>query len=335
MKRTTLKDLAKLLNLSPSTVSRALADHQDISEETKRRVQEVAQRMNYIPNLRAKYLRTRHSNIIALILPEMNMFFMPSLMNGINKVVEAKNYSLIVLQSDNSLWKEKQLVQYCLNLSVDGVLLSVSKETTNLSHLSPLHDNEVPVVLLDRLIENESFSTVKIADQEAAFRATSYLIEKGHERIVGVFSDTKLSISTERIKGFKEAHANKRLKFKKSQVLTIDSVENFDHLFKQTIEKVKDVTAFFIMSDELMVRTFHLLRQSGYKIPEDCSLIAISDGKAPRFLFPNITHLHHSGHDVGEKAAHILIGLIQDYSDTVIDAKVKTALVELGSVQEI
>ena len=137
MKRTTLKDLAKLLNLSPSTVSRALADHQDISEETKRRVQEVAQRMNYIPNLRAKYLRTRHSNVIALILPEMNMFFMPSLMNGINKVVEAKNYSLIVLQSDNSLWKEKQLVQYCLNLSVDGVLLSVSKETTNLSHLSP------------------------------------------------------------------------------------------------------------------------------------------------------------------------------------------------------
>ncbi|MBX2818158.1 MAG: LacI family transcriptional regulator [Rhodothermaceae bacterium] len=335
MKRTTLKDLAKLLNLSPSTISRALADHPDISENTKRRVQDVAKGMNYIPNLRAKYLRTRHSNVIALILPEMNMFFMPSLMNGINKVVENKDYSLIVLQSDNSLWKEKQLIQYCLNLSVDGILLSVSKETKNLSHLSPLLDNEVPVVLLDRLIDNDSFSTVNIANQEAAFKATNYLIEKGHQRIVGVFADTELSISTERILGFREAHAGSGIALRKNQILAIDNIEKFDTLFMRTLGKVKDVTAFFIMSDELMVRTFRLLRQCGYTIPDDCSLIAISDGEAPGFLFPNITHLLHSGYDVGEKAAHILIGLIKDYSDTVIDAKVKTALIEGGSVQEI
>lgn len=331
MKRTTLKDLAKLLSLSPSTISRALADHPDISAETKKRVQDVAQGMNYIPNLRAKYLRSRHSKLIALIMPEMNMFFMPSLMNAINKVVEAKDYSLIVLQSDNSLWKEKQLIQYCLNLSVDGVLLSVSTETSNLSHLTPLQNNEIPVVLFDKLIENDAFSTVNIDDQEAAFKATDYLIQQGHKEIAGIFADTKMAISRERIQGFREAHAHNNLPLPQKQIVSIPDPSKIN----LALAKVAYATAFFAMSDELLVWTHHYLNQQGYRIPEDCSLIAISDGQAPLFLYPKITHLRHTGYEVGEKAAHILIGLIEDYSDTVIDAKIKTSMVVLNSVKVI
>lgn len=329
MKRTTLKDLAKLLGLSPSTVSRALADHPDISDETKQRVKDVARGMNYIPNLRAKYLRSRHSKLIALIMPEMNMFFIPSLMNGINKVVEAKDYSLIVLQSDNSLWKEKQLIQYCLNLSVDGILLSVSTETTNLSHLSPLQNNEIPVVLFDKLIENDAFSTVNIDDQEAAFKATNYLIQKGHKEIVGIFAGTQLAISRKRINGFREAHACNGLPLSNKRIIAIPDATKTE----QSLSKVEYATAFFAMSDELLVWTHHFLNRRGYNIPETCSLIAISDGQAPLFLYPNVTHVLHTGYQVGEKAAHILIGLIEDYSDTVIDAKIKTSLIELDSVK--
>ncbi|MEM8484996.1 MAG: LacI family DNA-binding transcriptional regulator [Bacteroidota bacterium] len=331
MKRTTLKDLAKLLGLSPSTVSRALAGHPDISDATKQRVKDVAQGMNYIPNLRAKYLRSRHSKLIALIMPEMNMFFMPSLMNGINKVVEAKDYSLIVLQSDNSLWKEKQLIQYCLNLSVDGVLLSVSTETNNLSHLAPLQNNEIPVVLFDKLIENDAFSTVNIDDQEAAFKATNYLIQKGHKEIVGIFADTKMAISRERIRGFREAHAHNGIPLSQKRIISIPDATKM----QQSLSKIEYATAFFTMSDELLVWTHHFLNQRGYSIPETCSLIAISDGQAPLFLYPNVTHLLHTGYQVGEKAAHILIGLIEDYSDTVIDAKIKTSLIELDSVKAL
>ena len=136
--RITLKDIAKTVGLSMATVSRALADHPDISRETKERVREVAQALSYIPNYRARYLRAKHSRLIALIVPEMNMFFMPSMITGINRVVQQNDYSLIVFQSDNSIVQERRLVEYCTQLSADGVLLVLSSETSDLAHLNVL-----------------------------------------------------------------------------------------------------------------------------------------------------------------------------------------------------
>ena len=120
--RVTLKDIARQIGLSAATISRALADHPDISGETKQRVRDAAQAMSYIPNYRARYLRAKHSRLIALIVPEMNMFFVPSMIAGINHVVQQNDYSLIVFQSDNSIVQERRLAEYAASLSADGVL---------------------------------------------------------------------------------------------------------------------------------------------------------------------------------------------------------------------
>ncbi|MEO8624005.1 MAG: LacI family DNA-binding transcriptional regulator [bacterium] len=331
-RRVTLKDIAKKVGLSMATVSRALADHPDISGETKERVREVAQALSYIPNYRARYLRAKHSRLIALIVPEMNMFFMPSMIAGINRVVQQNDYSLIVFQSDNSIVQERRLVEYCTHLSADGVLLVLSSETTDLQHLDILHDVGIPVVLLDKTIETIKHTTITIDDQEAGREAAAYLLDHGHQRCIGVFSDQRQRISAQRLKGFRRAHSEQGITVAESQILRVTIIDELSDLLEKAFAAHPDLTAIFTMTDELLVHTHHLLSRRGTRIPEDVSLMAISDGQAPTFLHPNVTHLRHSGVELGERTAHILIGMIEHNSDAMMDVRIRTTLVEMGSV---
>ncbi|MGQ0649030.1 MAG: LacI family DNA-binding transcriptional regulator [Gemmatimonadaceae bacterium] len=330
--RVTLKDIARRLGLSMPTISRALADHPDISKATKERVREVAQALNYIPNYRARYLRAKHSRLIALILPEMNMFFVPSMITGINRVVQQNDYSLIVFQSDNSIVQERRLVEYCTHLSADGVLLVLSSETTDLNHLDILRDCDIPVVLLDRTIETTKHSTVTIDDQEAGREAACYLIDMGHTRSIGIFGDQRQRISSLRLKGFRRGHTENGIQLADSQILRVAIIDELDEQLDRAFQAHPDLTAIFTMTDELLVRTHHLLMRRGSRIPEEVSLLAISDGLAPAFLHPNVTHLRHAGVEVGERTAHILIGMIEHDSDAMMDVRIRTTFVELGSV---
>jgi LacI family transcriptional regulator len=330
--RITLKDIAKSVGLSMATVSRALADHPDISGETKERVREVAQAMAYIPNYRARYLRAKHSRLIALIVPEMNMFFVPSMIAGINHVVQQNDYSLIVFQSDNSIVQERRLAEYCTHLSADGVLLVLSAETSDLQHLETLHEVGIPVVLLDKTIDTAKYTTITIDDEEAGREAASYLIDKGHTCVLGVFGDQRQRISSMRLKGFRRAHSERQLPLAESQVLRITIMDDLEEQLDGAFAAHPDLTAIFTMTDDLLVHTHHVLARRGTRIPEDVSLMAISDGQAPTFLYPNITHLRHSGVEVGERTAHILIGMIEHNSDAMMDIRIRTTLVELGSV---
>jgi LacI family transcriptional regulator len=331
-KRVTLKDIAKNLGLSMATVSRALADHPDISGETKERVRDVAQAMSYIPNYRARYLRAKHSRLIALIVPEMNMFFVPSMIAGINRVVQANDYSLIVFQSDNSIVQERRLAEYCTHLSADGVLLVLSSETADLQHLDVLHEFGIPVVLLDKTIDTVKYTTITIDDEEAGREAAAYLIDRGHSCVLGVFGDQRQRISAMRLKGFRRAHAERGLPLAETQILRVTMIADLEEQLDRAFSAHPDLTAIFTMTDDLLVHTHHLLARRGTRIPEDVSLMSISDGQAPTFLHPNVTHLRHSGVEVGERTAHILIGMIEHNSDAMMDVRIRTTLVELGSV---
>ena len=179
MKKITLKELAKILNMSVSTVSRALADHPDISESTKRKVREASDLYQYSPNLRARYLRTKSSGLVALILPEYNMFFIPTLMKAISEVVNENNYSLLVFQSDDSYEKELDIIAYCNQISVDGILLSIGTGFDHRKDLAELSSDGVPVVLLDRVWPNQRISHVSIKGEQISERAVQYLQEEG------------------------------------------------------------------------------------------------------------------------------------------------------------
>jgi len=336
MKRVTIKDIARVLGVATSTVSRALADHPDISPEMKVRVREAAKALNYIPNLRARYLRSQHSRLVALIVPEVNMFFVPSLMSGVDHVLRENDYSLLLFESDDSVVQERKLAQLCLNLSVDGVLLARSSETTELSHLDALADANLPVVLLDKIIETDRHSTVSINGLDAARRATAYLLDHGHRQIVGVFADDRQRISSQRAEGFRRAFAERGLQIDEGLVVHVRHLDQFDAQFGQALDAHPEATAVFAMSDELLVRAHHGVRSRGLEIPADVSLVAISDGRAPQFLSPNVTHLHHSGAEVGQKAAHILVGMMrQHYAGAALAVTVQTELVEQDSVRTL
>lgn len=336
MKRVTVKDLARLLSVAPSTVSRALADHPDISDETKRRVREAAETLGYIPNLRARYLRAKHSRLVALVVPEVNMFFAPSLMSGVDGVLRENDYSLLLFESNDSVVQERKLARLCLNLSVDGVLVSRSSETTELSHLDALADADVPVVLLDKILETDRHSTVAIDGYGAARRATAYLLERGHRQVVGVFADDRLRISQRRAEGFAQAFRDQRLAAPEPAAVHVRHLHEFEAQVGAALDALDEPTALFAMSDELLVRAYHHVLSRGLRVPEDVSIVAISDGHAPQFLYPRVTHLRHSGYEVGEKAAHILVGMMrQHYAGAALAVTVQTEMVEGASVRTL
>jgi len=336
MKRVTIKDIARVLGVATSTVSRALADHPDISPATKTRVREAATLLGYIPNLRARYLRAQHSRLVALVVPEVNMFFAPSLMSGVNHVLREHDYSLLLLESDDSVVQERKQARLCLHLSVDGVLAAASSETTELAHFDALADAGTPVVLLDKILETDRHATVAIDGLRAAQQATAHLLDHGHRHILGVFGDDRLQISTVRAEGFRRAFAERGLAVGDGQMVHVRHLDQFEAAVGGALDAHPATTAVFAMSDELLVRAHHAVLARGLAVPGDVSLVAISDGRAPSFLHPPVTHLLHSGAEVGQQAAHILVGLMrQDYAGAALAVTVRTELVERASVRTL
>lgn len=333
MKRLTIKDLAKMLNLSTSTVSRALSDHPDISDATKKRVKDTAGEFNYTTNLHARFFRKQHSGLIALILPEVNMFFTPNLIKGINKTIAGSKYSLITFLSNDNYKQEKEMIQECLSWVVEGVLISLSKETKDLNHLEPLIKANIKCVLLDKALESESFPSVTIDSTDASYQAVSHLIKKGHQNILGVFGNPNFSISQERIKGYKKALKEHNLPILKENIISVDKSTDIDFIFPTILQHNKSISAVFTMSDELLAKSLYHINKIGLSIPKDLSIITISDGVYPYLMHPQITHVKDSGAKMGENAAKFLLSSITETSENVSSRSiVSTKLVKLESV---
>lgn len=337
MKRTTIKDLAKLLNLSTSTVSRALSDHPDISDKTKKRVKEIAEEFNYTANVHAQFFRKKRSGLIALILPEVNMFFSPKLIKSINKTIALSNYSLIVSLSNDRLKNEKEIIRQCMSWAVEGVLISLSKYTNDISHLAPLAKAEIKCVLLDKTINNELFPSVTINNIEASYTAVEYLIQKGHSNILGIFGNPNFSISRDRIKGFHKAMKENNIPIIDENIISVEKDSDLDYILPPIFNHNRKLTAIFTMSDELLSKTIYQINKMGFSIPQDLSIISISDGVFPTKIHPKITHIKDSGSKMGRTASNLLLKLIDPVStfDGQLNHLVSTKLVELESVKDI
>ncbi|MCR9063975.1 MAG: LacI family transcriptional regulator [Cytophagales bacterium] len=333
MKRITLRELAQALNMSISTVSRALSDHPDISESTKEKVREASALYNYKPNLRARYLRTKSSGLVALILPEYNMFFIPTLMQSISEVVNKHNYSLLVFQSDDSFEKELDIIDYCNQISVDGILLSLSNGFNKDEDLKELSSDNAPIVLLDKVLPNLKMSCVSVEGDEISQRAVSYLRKKGHKHIGGVFADPGISISQNRLKGFTEAIED--YGDLQGYVLSLENVNETDRELTRFLKEFPEITALYVMSDEIAMRVYHCLNKLNVKIPDEVSVISISDGSLPRLLHPNITHFYHSAAEIGKRAAETLFHVLKSKSAEIENISIECQLVELDSVKDL
>ncbi|MBL7816950.1 MAG: LacI family DNA-binding transcriptional regulator [Saprospiraceae bacterium] len=306
MKRTTIKDIAAIAGVNISTVSRALNNHPDIGVALRNRIKELAIEMNYHPNMTAVQLRKQKSNVIGLIIPEANMFFFPSVIKGISEVIQKSGYKLLVLQSNDDYQQEIENVKICYENSVDGLLMTLSQQTDKLDHLQELKEAGIPIVLLDKVLDNNDFDEVIINDAKATQMCVEYLVNTGCRRILGLFGNKTLTITSKRLDGFNELIATKKelniateCYFLGNTFVAWECVERIYPKFKPD--------GIFAMSDELIAGVIPALKRLKVKIPYECSVIGISDGYLPKILDPEVSYLHHDGLNLGRMAAHHII----------------------------
>ena len=337
MKRSTIRDVASRLGVNPSTVSRALKDHPDIGLALREEIKRVAAEMRYTPNQMAVQLRQRQSHLIGLVIPEITMFFYPSVIRGIEEVLEPRGYQLVMLPSNESPVREAQNLRFCGENQLAGVLISFTRHTSPADGLSLLTRLDMPVVVFDKSLPDLPFDSVILEDEEAACRATRHLIDSGCTRIGGIFGSPNLLITQKRLQGFRRALSLSGLPFSEAMVRFAGDAAEADLSVREMIALEVIPDALFMMSDEIVMGAYPAILRSGIRIPENCSVICISDGFIPGCYYPGISYLHHDGAGIGREAALRLIGLIESDRSVALPEHrmVNAELVELESTNPV
>ena len=310
----TLKDLAKELNVSVSTVSKALNNSYEISENTIAKVKNLAKKYNYKPNKAALSLKKSKTKTIGVIIPNiLNPFFARSL-HSIEKEASKHDYSVITCISNETIKKEKKSIELLTDGSVDGFLISVSEETqmTNeTAHLKEVLDSDIPMVMYDRFVKSIDCDKVIIDDYKAVFNATNYLISEGRKKIILLDSLTGLNVGKLRVDGYKHAIVESKLYKQKPIVFEISNEEDVDISVERIIKKNKDIDAIIAIDNTLGVVALNIIKKENKKIPEDISIIGFSGKNIIVFTNPKLTPISQHTEEIGRKALELLINRIE------------------------
>ena len=308
MKRITIKDLADLLQISTSTVSRALSNHPDISDAVKKRVKEAAETFNYIPNDFAINFRKKSTKVIGLIIPKMSMFFIPSIIEGISTKFNKEGYQFFILSSEESLEIEKENLQTCANSRVDGVLISLTSKTQDFAHFKKLDDLGIPVVLFDKSLSEQKYDQVVFNNEKDAEECAKKLVHYQCKNILAIFGDKDLEITEKRRKSF-ENYLNNYSEINYKSIFC-DSAE----MVKEKLEIILEYEKFdgiFAMSDETLAGLNYALKIRGLSA-KPYRIIAISEGVFPKYLNPHYEFIKNDGIKMGMMAASILLEKIKN-----------------------
>ena len=308
MKRITIKDLADLLQISTSTVSRALSNHPDISDAVKKRVKEAAETFNYIPNDFAINFRKKSTKVIGLIIPKMSMFFIPSIIEGISAKFNKEGYKFFILSSEESLEIEKENLQTCANSRVDGVLISLTSKTQDFAHFKKLDDLGIPVVLFDKSLSEQKYDQVVFNNEKDAEECAKKLVHYQCKNILAIFGDKDLEITEKRRKSF-ENYLNNYSEINYKSIFC-DSAE----MVKEKLEIILEYEKFdgiIAMSDETLAGLNFALKIKGLSA-KPYRIIAISEGVFPKYLNPHYEFIKNDGVKMGMMAASILLEKIKN-----------------------
>ena len=311
----TIKDIAKALGLSTSTVSRALRDSYEISPETKKLVLECAEKLNYRPNPIALSLKERRSRSIGVVVCEIANSFFSQVINGIESVAYDRGYNVIISQSRESYEREVMDLQYLASRSVDGLLISVSTETNDIAHLRALHEKGLPIVFFDRISDSINTHSVIVDNFRGAYEATEHLIHNGYKRIAAIANSEFLSITIERLAGYREALAANNILYDPSLVqhcfyggmIFSEIEEAVNNLF--TNKEKPD--AIFTTSDKLSTGCLKTLKRRGLQIPEDIALAGFSNSDVVELMEPSLTVVRQPALEMGQAATELLLQLIE------------------------
>ncbi|MEO7991268.1 MAG: LacI family DNA-binding transcriptional regulator [Chryseolinea sp.] len=325
---TTIFEIAKILKLSPSTVSRALKNHQDISEVTKQRVLELAKKLDYEPNAFAVGLRTNNTHIFGVIVPTISGFFYDSFIASIEEEARKAGYALFILQSSDDPDQEIENIKLCKQNRVSGVFACLSTFTEDITDFQKLKEKDVPVIFFDKVPSQNNCNKVCLADAQAADLAANVLKKKNKKRILSLFGDIHLSITQRRLDEYQKVFAGT------SSEIMITHVGNTEESRSKTHEvfssKVKP-DAIFCMSDEILIGVMKALEQLRLKVPDDVSVITLSNGFFPKLYWPEITYVETSGYKLGKLAYKRMMDYIEGNTADQ-ELIIESVLVEGGSI---
>lgn len=333
----TIKDIARILGISASTVSRALKDHPDINSDTKKAVNELAKKLKYQPNAVALSLKNSRSNTIGVIIPEIVHYFFSSVISGIEDVASKKGFTVIICQSNESFEREVANANTLLSHRVDGILVSISKETYGFEHLLNLQESGIPLVFFDRIASEIQADQVIIDDLDASYKATRHLIETGCRRIAHFAGPQSLIIGRERLQGYMNALSEAGIPIDKRLIIEADTFEHARTAVIDMLDAGIVPDGVFAVNDLTAIGAMQTIQKKGFKIPDDIAIVGFSDGRFSGITDPNLSSVDQHGYEMGVTAAEILFRRILSNDEVYIpEVKVLTAdlIVRGSSVKE-
>ena len=316
-KKITLKDIARELEVSISTVSKALKNSEEISRDTKEKIQAFARLYNYKPNNIAISLKNKRTKNIGVIVPDIVHHFFTTVFRGIEKFANAKGYNVIVCVSDESFDKEVINMEMLANGSIDGFIMALSAETqfrNDFNHLKEVTEQGIPLVLFDRVTDEVTCDKVIINDKEAAYNAVEKLIQSGKKRIALFTTESYLNVSKKRADGYNEALRDYQLEIDEDLILQLpyqfEEEEKSEEFFKN-----RQFDALLCVNEIFAVRAMRIAKRLGIKIPEELAIIGFTDGILSRLSTPSLTSVAQHGIRMGELAAEMLIEKIESDKD--------------------
>ncbi|MEO0038144.1 MAG: HTH-type transcriptional regulator DegA [Bacteroidota bacterium] len=336
-RKVTLKQIAKELDVSISTVSKSLRDSSEISEDTRQKVQAFAKLYNYKPNNIALSLKNRKSKTICIIIPEIIHHFFATVISGVEHVANKKGYNVIVCLSDESFDKEVINMEMLANGSIDGFIMSLSKETQqkrDFHHITEVINQGMPVVMFDRVTNDILCDKVIIDDNLAAFNATQYLVDKGFKKIALITTVDYVSVGKLRTEGYVKALKNNDIAVDENIILKIEDTDNFEAPIESLLTN-NEIDAIFAVNEIFAVTAIKTATRLGKKVPQDISIIGFTDGIISKYSSPSITTVGQNGVKMGEKAAKMLIEKLEieeeDYEEQYKTEVIETELIERES----
>ena len=313
----TIKEIARLLKLSISTVSRALHDHRSIGVNTRQKVKKLATELNYEPNQTAIFLQQGKTKTIGVILPELSEDFFSTAVNAIEDIAYEKNYTVLLAQSHDSEEREKQLVEKMRNHRVDGLLISIAKNTSSYEHFDLLKKYNIPVVFFDRIPPIKNIHFVACNMETGTIQALNYLIKKGHRAIGLINGPVSMYASTERRDGYINALLKSRLKFDPSLVTNCDlTKKEVEFAMEKLLKNKRKVSAVVTFNDYVALYAINYLRHNNLKSSEEIVFVSYSN-------IPLIQYMHHVPvasveqypYKQGQKATEILLDILKQKDD--------------------
>ncbi len=334
MKKITLKEIALKFGVSISTVSKAINNSHEISEDLKKRIQEFTKEQNYRPNRIAISLSKQSTKTIGVIVPNILNYFFTQVFCGIERTANARGYHIVSCVSDESYLKELKTVELLGAGTVDGLIMSLSKETQKIgkiNHLLNFSSNQIPLVLFDRVTEKIECDKVVVDDYHAGYRATKHLLHTGCKNIAMVSPIHGSSVEKLRLKGYREALREDTIAFDKKLIIKVKEEDDLE-LPMSFLMDYKRIDAIIALDEITAVKVLNIVKEKGIKVPEEISIIGFTNGRLSRYVTPSLTMVSQHGKFIGELAANILMDRIETKSLLPFTTElVETSLIERDS----